>query len=468
MMNKLENIDELFRGEFENFAPPAPAEVWSRIEKDLAVERKKIRIPAFLRVAAGIILIAGISWLVWKSMHSTEQKQVLSETVTTEPEIKQEPQAKPQDLIPDQEKPVISQITNKNQVESVKTKETNLKTNTAPSNEFAANSTMQPAETTSMAADESLNRQSPIQPIQSRSIILASDHRAINPVIKHKTKEIDRNEEIIQQNILALGSQQDKESYSGIAWSVGGQAGPQYTYRDVQINTPTYPVENYNKYESGMLEYAGGLQFQVEPAKRFSIRSGVYYSKIGQTKSSIQIDNPDIGTTWHANFLDNIPYSDGSERLSSDVVNSTGTITFDKNLSPPVATSEESIDWTVGEVTAEQYFEYVEVPFLFRYMIIDKKLDVNLCTGIWANFLVGNKAIATDNANNMAKGKTKDINTFNYSGSVSIGLEYPVTHSININFEPFFKYYLSPINTNPETNVYPYTMGVLTGINYSF
>ena len=94
-----------------------------------------------------------------------------------------------------------------------------------------------------------------------------------------------------------------------------------------------------------------------------------------------------------------------------------------------MATAEGPIDWTVGEVTAEQYFEYVEVPFLFRYMIIDKKLDVNLCTGIWANFLVGNKAVATDNANNMAKGKTKDINTFNYSGSVSIGLEYPFTHS---------------------------------------
>ena len=81
---------------------------------------------------------------------------------------------------------------------------------------------------------------------------------------------------------------------------------------------------------------------------------------------------------------------------------------------------------------------------------------------------MGNKAFATDNQNFKTEGETEEINSFGYSGSFSIGLEYPVANNIDISLEPFFKYYLSPINTNPETSVYPYSIGVLTGISYSF
>ena len=99
---------------------------------------------------------------------------------------------------------------------------------------------------------------------------------------------------------------------------------------------------------------------------------------------------------------------------------------------------------------------------------MDKKLDIDLSSGLWANFLIGNKAIATDNQYFNAEGVTQNINSVSYSGSLSVGFGYPISQNLDLNFEPFFKYYLTPINTNPETSVHPYSMGILSGVRYSF
>lgn len=463
-MDRLENIDELFRDELRDYAPTPPEKVWSRIEKDIAIGRKKVVIPAFLKIAASIVLIAGISWLVWRSINSSTKEQVLSETEQKNqiPEGSNNIATVSHEIIPETSSADVttpSLTKNKNPVHvevlMVET-EDELAKKTEKSEEI-------------LVDHESSEPDNLMLPAASRTIILGSNADIpAYPYIKPIYTEIDPNDQIIQQNLLALENQIDNEKKKSMQWSIGGQAGPQYTYRDVYINTPTYPTDNYNKYESGLLAYAGGLQFEMEPTSRFSIQSGIYYSKIGQVKSSIQV-NSNIGTTWYNSTPDILTEQPqrGSNTLP-DVVNSTGTITFDKNLSPPVASIEEDIDWTVGELTTEQYFEFVEIPFLIKYLIIDKKVDVNLCTGLWANFLVGNKAMVTDNDNVVTEGKTNEINSFNYSGSVSIGVEYPIASNLNINLEPFFKYYLSPINTNPETDVYPYSMGVLTGIIYTF
>jgi len=100
--------------------------------------------------------------------------------------------------------------------------------------------------------------------------------------------------------------------------------------------------------------------------------------------------------------------------------------------------------------------------------LIDRKFDVSISSGIWANFLIGNKATATDNDSFKTKGKTNDINTFTYSGSLSLGFGYPLSKRLSLSLEPFFKYYLKPINSNPQTDVYPYSLGVMSGVRFMF
>ena len=76
-MEKHENIDELFRDRLTDYAPVPPAEVWGRIEHDLVRNRKKIYFPVFLKVAASVVLLAGLSWLLWNYFNSTRAEQSL-------------------------------------------------------------------------------------------------------------------------------------------------------------------------------------------------------------------------------------------------------------------------------------------------------------------------------------------------------------------------------------------------------
>ena len=62
----------------------------------------------------------------------------------------------------------------------------------------------------------------------------------------------------------------------------------------------------------------------------------------------------------------------------------------------------------------------------------------------------------------------ENINKINYSGSLGIGFDYPITSSVLFNLEPIFKYYLSPINKITESKVHPYTFGIMAGVRYSF
>jgi hypothetical protein len=286
---------------------------------------------------------------------------------------------------------------------------------------------------------------------------------------KIKTSKPSKTDQIIQQN-LALMEMQKEDKDHQTKWSVGGQAGPQYSYRDVTVNTINYPLDDYDSYEKGMLAYAGGFNIEVEPVKRIAVQTGLYYSKIGNTFSSVQINNDytDISTAYFQAVPD---ATDSPDRTPGETqyVNSTGNIGSDKNLPPPAAVSED-IEWIEGTTSGEQYFEFVELPLIIKYRLIDKKLDVNISGGLWANVLVGNKYIATDkNApNEEYEDQASNINTFSYSGSLGLDMGYPLTTHLVFSLEPFFKYYLTPLNSNPETEVYPYTLGILSGVKFYF
>ncbi|MDK2979483.1 MAG: hypothetical protein PWP52_2197, partial [Bacteroidales bacterium] len=115
-----------------------------------------------------------------------------------------------------------------------------------------------------------------------------------------------------------------------------------------------------------------------------------------------------------------------------------------------------------------QSFEYIEVPLIIRYKIIDKIIDINLIGGVGANFLVGNNVYLMYENSKDVIGKTNGVNDINYSGSLGFGLEYPILNSVNILIEPSIKYYLNPINANSAVESHPYSIGIYTGVSYSF
>ena len=115
-----------------------------------------------------------------------------------------------------------------------------------------------------------------------------------------------------------------------------------------------------------------------------------------------------------------------------------------------------------------QRFEYIEIPLLVRYRLVDKIWNMEMLGGVSANMLVGNQVFLKDGGSETYIGETKDMNFMNYSASVGVGLGYRLTGKIRFNIEPQLKYYLQSLSSNPGVSFKPYSIGIYTGVSYRF
>jgi hypothetical protein len=131
----------------------------------------------------------------------------------------------------------------------------------------------------------------------------------------------------------------------------------------------------------------------------------------------------------------------------------------DKTLSSAVVASSAKFT---------QNFQYIEIPVYLRYTVVDSRFDVELLGGLSSNVLVGNDTYLDSGSGSIEVGKTKDMETINYSGTLGVGLKYGLSKRIFLNVEPRVKYYLNSLNNNSDVSYRPYTIGVYTGISYQF
>jgi hypothetical protein len=264
-------------------------------------------------------------------------------------------------------------------------------------------------------------------------------------------------------------------------WILGSEFAPLYSYRSIAsdyLNPDA--LKDLNESESGIISYAGGIRIAFAASKRLSVQSGIYYSRYGQEKNDVYVYNP-------AN-VDNISGSLNQAYLA--VSNSTGIITstnpaesgYDKIISNIPGNSADANFYSGftrlsyadpnpvpgSDITATQYFDYLEVPVTLKYKIIDRKFDFSIHGGFITNFLVGNKITLNQNGDSQDFGKTSDITQVNYLGSVGLGFEYPLVSNFTISLEPRFRYYLNPLDNSSQINVHPYSLGFFAGISYFF
>jgi hypothetical protein len=248
---------------------------------------------------------------------------------------------------------------------------------------------------------------------------------------------------------------------------LGGELAPVYSYRHIASNDLSNgQLNELNESESGILAYAGGINVSYTLSPRFSIQSGVYYSRVGQEKEVVaqyRSANTDFVQTEQ-----NLAELDGVT-----ITNSTGYITS----SQPLLNSEDFLVLSSGsslayenldDITAVQYFDFLELPLLFRYKLIDRSVDFRLVGGLLTSVLVGNQVYLKNDDDARYYGKTVSVRSFNYVGTVGLGLEVPFTEGFKINIEPRFGYYLNSVDKNDEIKVHPYSLGIFTGISYRF
>lgn len=484
MNEKGENIDRFFKQKLENYEEIPVSAVWDKISEKLGHNKKRKLVFYMSRIAAGITLVValGLTYhflnkdtsgvLADSTEHPGEQakeKAVTSPGKLAELETREIPDRK------DLEEVEISKAVDIDKSAEPLAAEQYEITSQEKSYDQSLTERIIAEQSTETDNYKSRNILSRIKAIIVNKIenTYAEDTRIAERTVKKLAEEYLRYTEYITEEEISYDDEKSGES----KWTIGGQLAPLYSYRNVSSDyLDSYVKDQINSKESGIITYAVGLNVAMSPGKRLSIRSGIYYSKYGQQTDAVNVftsDAPQLG--W-----DNAPEESTTNVLISQSI---GTVSNNDNdllkfiqANNADAKNQEELRYFSAQNTtdieydasATQYFEYLEIPLIIKYKIIDRKIDLNVLSGISTHFLIGNTIyLDYDNMSDRFP-ENVNVNNMNYSGSVGIGIEYPILSKLMLNVEPRFKYYLNPIVKNPSYNIHPYSLGIFTGISYVF
>ncbi len=261
------------------------------------------------------------------------------------------------------------------------------------------------------------------------------------------------------QDDLAAGFSGKKDRKAISKWSIGGRLSPVYSYRNLSGDAFETPDESVNagyfdSNEQGITTIAGGISLDYQFNKRLSLGSGMYLSRIGQQNNDVLV------------------YNDPQTSDMFKLATSSGTVTinpanFESVIADQPASPKDSIpgDYIVGG-SFVQNLDYLEVPLVLKYKVIDNKLSVNVLGGLSPGILVNNRSYFSVEGQKLQTGTTENIEHFIYNSIVGLGLEYAISKKLAFSMEPSFKYSLSPVNSRSDLRYHPYSLSVFTGISY--
>jgi hypothetical protein len=469
MEERFDNIDLLYRENFSEFAPDVPDGMWERIADKLPAKKSRV-VPLIWKIAAGMaILIATGSMITYFVFVKQVQVQVSVNTSADKnisPTVFKEAPAK---------KNIQTNLTSsKKDIQSVRKVEALNSSNkledfpSDPGDKTVEGNPKNNSEQVEAIINEpvfsSIDSESPSNTI--------AEIKNENSVLEQNQISIENSNKIIAENIADLEA--NKEDDHQRKWLIGGQGGPQYSYRSIASkNIEASTLQEKNQTETGIIAYAGGVNIAMQPAKRFSIESGIYYSKIGMEQvasrnmqSSI-VEPADQPDSWNDNYAtSSVSYTFPNSSAKIERVSVSANT---NKISQP-----EGVDYGVYENTsqeflqAKRYYEYLEIPLIAKYALLDKKFGIHVLGGFSTNILVNNAVLIADPDYGTKKTKTLENKNFSFSSTFGFGLSYSISARINMSLEPQFKYFLTKQTSDPNIDVNPYSLGVFTGVKYLF
>lgn len=475
-MSTEKNNERMFREKLQNFEKKPPAHIYANIAAGVAAANRQKKL-VYWRIAgvAAAILLAFIAG--WQMQLNTDKNITAKSTLNTEntnTEIPASPATEEKsdlianadnlivdtnDLIPKETDKIIAQNKSEKSIENKKSLAG-----------FALKTSSKPVEKTKSESLSPLKRiaYNIRQNLPETKLLKVNnlDNKAL------AFNNIDRL--IIDQNkIVKMAENEDSRS----RWIIGAQVSPSINYSNRDYSSQ-YSSNMLISEASNKPELGGGITIEYKKAKRWSIQSGVYYSGIGETSNNTgnqsraentltakgsYLLNPAVnvdvkGGVFTMNSIAGVIEITGDANISSSGL-LLGTSMEDKSLSSTVIVNDSRII---------QNFEYVEVPLIFRYMILNTGINIEMMGGLSSNFLIGNDIYMETGNDKLLVGKTKDMQNLSYSSTFGIGFKYGLTKNIYLNIEPRVKYFLNSINNNSAVTYKPYSVGVFTGLSYEF
>ena len=460
------NIDRLFEQGLKGYKETPPVYAWDRLDADLEKAGRK-KAFFYLRLLAASVLIlfafgAGYFYAVYNFNNGSSGQ--LSETGNTIQPVNLPAKTEATDIntdevkkiaVSEQKEEIISNLSS-NTDKMVLTEQASSESNVSfvkSGNKLLANN----SETIEF-------EKSGIHKLEMRkvsSIAVENEDVTTLLAVSDERESVNKVEDFVfeAEPLREYGFEDNNGKQDFLRWSVGAQAAPIKSYRDIST---TYSgasfadEQSYNDSESPMSSFSAGVDISYNVSKRFSFQSGMYYSQIGQV-------NNDALTFAEA---------DGKFLLFS-IETSLGEIDFIRENVPAnireVVEAKDTID-LIDQLNVKviEDFDIVEVPLMLRYKVLDRKFSINMMGGISPAFVTKNNAYLEVDTQKYDVENSGNINSVYFNSSLSLGLEYSFLKKLSVNFEPTFKYALSPINSNGKFDYHPYSISWFTGIKYKF
>ena len=95
-------------------------------------------------------------------------------------------------------------------------------------------------------------------------------------------------------------------------------------------------------------------------------------------------------------------------------------------------------------------------------------MDFNILGGLNTNFLIGQNLLVNDDGYKQDLPNNTSLDPVSYSSTFGLGMEYGILNNLNFSIEPVIKYYLTPERLPSYVGDKEYTLGIYTGLYYSF
>lgn len=450
-MTRYTDIDKVFQQGLGDYKESPPIDAWESIKENLEHKSKKKKIAYIRAVAATIaVLIAfNAGYFLSKNKFNPPKNSALSYLEKNNNSFVKK---SPNNVQSNKEK--IYSFTNKN----------NIKKNVVESTNTHKNTIQQRENNTPVKS----NKETTIAKVVGKKV---SSIPTTTAKISQKTKSAF----VANDAFFETVEKSNKSNQQRKSWSFGGNIAPIYSYRTAQNVNPDvayssiYSNNVSTTDERGIFTYSGGVNLGYHFNKRLSIQSGVYYAQLGQEADNVKI--------YHENPV--FSPNNGGDKGTGDNYSGTTTAGEVKTGDDIIKTSKEADDSNPKPETSNlpgqakvdniiQNFEYIEVPLIAKYKLIDKKIDLNFIGGVNAGILVGNNIYRKEENKRDKIGETQNINQNIYNTITGMGVEYKLTKNISMTLEPTVKYSIISINEENTYNYRPYSFGVFSGISYKF
>jgi hypothetical protein len=259
---------------------------------------------------------------------------------------------------------------------------------------------------------------------------------------------------------------EDEKKTGKSRWSFGTKFSPVYSMAEnvsqpeAQKNAPILKsgksvfTPNTKADEKSLLAFSGGVNVNYYFAKRWSIESGLFYSQQRQKADNL------VGSSVDGIQDEMMVYTPEGTRS----IQQTGII---ETSAPEVLGTAEDETYYSLDMEYMRNFDYIELPILVRYKIIDSRFGLDILSGVSTNFLVGTKTSLIYNDNDLWSGQLDGISPMLYNATIGLGFNYNIYQNISLNIEPTFKYSMFQEQSQSFLK-YPYSFAVFAGFSFRF